>query len=101
MTKEIAGRSAQSGAAEGFGPAAKETRRAAERLRAGPLWIYRSDVEKLLPEPGTAEIPAGALVTVLDGRGMALGTALYSRASQICLRMVADEAGLTRAGYLE
>jgi 23S rRNA (cytosine1962-C5)-methyltransferase len=101
MAKVSAGRPPQLGAAEGFGPAAKVTRRAAERLRAGHLWVYRSDVEALLPAPGTAEIPAGALVTVLDWRGMALGTALYSSASQICLRMVADEAEVTRAGYLE
>src|SRR5271156_3936934 len=85
----------------GFGPAAKITRRAADRLRAGHLWVYRSDVEKLLPASGTTEIPAGALVTVLDGRGVALGTALFSSASQICLRMVSEEAGLTRAGYLD
>jgi len=85
----------------GLGPAAKITRRAADRLRAGHLWVYRSDVEKLLPASGTKEIPAGALVTVLEGRGLALGTALFSSASQICLRMVSEEAGLTRAGYLE
>jgi 23S rRNA (cytosine1962-C5)-methyltransferase len=63
--------------------------------------VYRSDVEKLLPASGTKEIPAGALVTVLDGRGVALGTALYSSASQICLRVVSEQAGLGRAGYLQ
>jgi 23S rRNA (cytosine1962-C5)-methyltransferase len=93
------------GLGAGSGPAAKITRRAADRLRAGHLWVYRSDVEKLLPAGGATtgakEIPAGALVTVLDGRGAALGTALFSSASQICLRMVSEEAGLTRAGYLE
>ncbi|HWZ51117.1 MAG TPA: class I SAM-dependent rRNA methyltransferase [Granulicella sp.] len=101
MAKEVAGWPAQSGAAEGFGPAAKVTRRAAERLRAGHLWVYRSDVERLLPASGTAGIPAGALVTILDGRGMPLGTGLYSSASQICLRLVSDDPGVTRAGYLE
>jgi 23S rRNA (cytosine1962-C5)-methyltransferase len=89
----------------GSGLAAKITRRAADRLRAGHLWVYRSDVEKLLPvrgaTTGAKEIPAGALVTVLDGRGVALGTALFSNASQICLRMVSEQAGLERAGYLE
>src|ERR1700693_1588626 len=87
--------------AEGFGAAAKVTRRAADRLRAGHLWVYRSDVEKVIPAAGSKEIPAGALVTVLDGRGVALGTALFSSASQICLRLVSEEAGLARAGYLE
>jgi 23S rRNA (cytosine1962-C5)-methyltransferase len=85
----------------GLGPAAKITRRAADRLRAGHLWVYRSDVEKLLPASGTKEIPAGALVTVLEGRGAALGTALFSSASQICLRLVSEDAGLTRGGYLD
>jgi 23S rRNA (cytosine1962-C5)-methyltransferase len=88
-----------------FGAAAKITRRAADRLRAGHLWVYRSDVEKLLPASGATsearEIPPGALVTVLDGRGAPLGTALFSSASQICLRMVSEEAGLTRAAYLD
>ncbi len=89
----------------GSGAGAKITRRAADRLRAGHLWVYRSDVERLLPASAATseakEIPAGALVTVLDGRGGALGTALFSSASQICLRMVSGEPGLTRAGYLD
>jgi 23S rRNA (cytosine1962-C5)-methyltransferase len=42
----------------------------------------------------------GGLVTVVDGRGIPLGTALYSDASEICLRMVSREAGVGRAGYL-
>jgi 23S rRNA (cytosine1962-C5)-methyltransferase len=101
MTKGLEAGAAGVTAAEGFGPTAKITRRAADRLRAGHLWVYRSDVEKLLPASGTKEIPAGALVTVLDGRGVPLGTALFSSASQICLRLVSEQAGLTRAGYLE
>jgi 23S rRNA (cytosine1962-C5)-methyltransferase len=99
--EERAPRASSVEAAEGFGAAAKVTRRAADRLRAGHLWVYRSDVEKLIPAAGTREIPAGALVTVLDGRGVALGTALFSSASQICLRLVSEEAGLSRAAYLE
>jgi 23S rRNA (cytosine1962-C5)-methyltransferase len=109
MTKGLEERAAGGNAAQGLGPAAKITRRAADRLRAGHLWVYRSDVEKLLPArgittgatTGTKEIPAGALVTVLDGRSVPLGTALFSSASQICLRLVSEEAGLTRAGYLD
>ena len=37
------------GAAEDFGPAAVVARRAADRLRAGHLWVYGSDVEALIP----------------------------------------------------
>src|SRR5579862_9297114 len=84
-----------------FGPAAAVTRRAADRLRAGHLWVYRSDVESLVPALGTAEIAGGALVTVMDSRGIPLGTGLYSAASQIAVRMVAAEAAVTRGAYLE
>jgi 23S rRNA (cytosine1962-C5)-methyltransferase len=92
------------------------TRRAAERLRAGHLWVYRSDVERLAPAAGQrgestgvpetappdalANVPPGALVTVADGRGIPLGTALYSSASEIALRLVSRRARLTRAEYL-
>ena len=82
------------------GPAVAIARRAAERLRAGHLWVYRSDVESLVPELGAAEIAAGALVTVMDGRGIPLGSGIYSSASQIAVRMVSREAGLSREKYL-
>jgi 23S rRNA (cytosine1962-C5)-methyltransferase len=70
------------------------SRRAADRIRAGHLWVYRSDVE------GEIDTPADGLVTVVDGRKGALGTALYSSASQIAARMVSRTADLTRAQYL-
>jgi 23S rRNA (cytosine1962-C5)-methyltransferase len=63
--------------------------------------VYRSDAEALIPREGEAEIAAGALVTVVDGRGIPLGTGLYSAASQIAVRMVSGEAALTRQAYLE
>ncbi len=88
-------------AAEPFGPAASVTRRAADRLRAGHLWVYRSDVETLVPAMGSGEIAGGALVTVMDSRGIPLGTGLYSAASQIAVRMVSVEASLSRGVYLE
>jgi 23S rRNA (cytosine1962-C5)-methyltransferase len=47
------------------------------------------------------DIAAGALVTVTDSRGIPLGTALYSAASQIALRMVSSEAAVTRDAYLQ
>jgi len=56
--------------------------RAAERLRSGHVWVYRSDVLN------TGKAPAGAIVDVVDGRGRALGTALYSNSSVIALRVL-------------
>ena len=47
-----------------------------------------------------AAIAGGALVTVVDGRGIALGSALYSDASEIWLRMVSRKAGVRRIEYL-
>jgi 23S rRNA (cytosine1962-C5)-methyltransferase len=88
-------------AAQPHGPAAAITRRAADKLRAGHLWVYRSDVESLVPPLGATEIAVGALVTVMDSRGIPLGTGLYSAASQIAVRMVAAETALTREAYLE
>ena len=84
-----------------YGPAAAITRRAADRLRAGHLWVYRSDVESLTPAIDATEIPAGELVTVTDSRGIPLGTGLYSAASQIAVRMVSSQPALSRSAYLE
>ncbi len=63
------------------------SRRAAERLAAGHVWVYVSDV--LGVNPGDA--PAG-LMLVHDQANRLLGTALWSPASQIALRMLAPEA---------
>lgn len=86
--------------AQAHGPAASITRRVADRLRAGHLWVYRSDIESLIPPLGATEIVPGALVTVTDSRSIPLGTALYSAASQIALRLVSPEAALPRTAYL-
>jgi 23S rRNA (cytosine1962-C5)-methyltransferase len=72
------------------------TRRAADRLRSGHLWVYRTDLEAqqvAAPEPGS-------LVTLTDSRNIALGTALYSSASQIAARLVSRTPELSRAQYL-
>jgi 23S rRNA (cytosine1962-C5)-methyltransferase len=70
------------------------SRRAADRLRAGHVWVYRSDIEHLPEaEPG--------LIAVADHRGFPLGTALLSPSSQITLRMVSSEPVLSQAGWLE
>lgn len=101
MLKRVDDRGPRIVAAQAHGPAAGITRRAADKVRAGHLWVYRSDVETLVPPVGASEIAAGALVTVADNRGIPLGTALYSAASQIALRMVSAEPALTRKAYLE
>jgi 23S rRNA (cytosine1962-C5)-methyltransferase len=82
------------------GPAARITRRAADRLRQGHLWVYRTDIEQLHPAPDAASIEPGSLITVLDGRDAPLGSALFSSASQITLRLVSPSPGLTRPNYL-
>ena len=58
------------------------TRRGAERVRAGHLWVYRSDVR----EAGGAE--GGEVVRVRDERGRHVGQALYSARSEIALRLL-------------
>lgn len=70
----------------GFG--ARVSRRAADRLRAGHVWVYASDVESV--ELGGGE--TAALLPVADNRGLLLGTALYSPVSQIALRLVSRES---------
>jgi 23S rRNA (cytosine1962-C5)-methyltransferase len=59
--------------------------RGAARLRAGHVWVYRSD----LANQGDAA--PGALVCAHDERGRKLGSALYSSASQIAIRMISAE----------
>jgi len=50
------------------------------------VWVYRSDIV------AAEGIAAGALVGVADEREKFLGTALYSSASQIAIRMISREA---------
>jgi 23S rRNA (cytosine1962-C5)-methyltransferase len=66
-------------------PQVRITDRAAARLREGHVWVYASDVTD---EAGAA---AGALVHVLGPRDRLLGSALYSSASQIKLRLLSRE----------
>src|SRR5580692_1454852 len=101
MVRNVEERGPRVVAAQPFGPAAAVTRRAADRLRAGHLWVYRSDVESLVPATGATEIAGGSLVTAMDSRGIPLGTGLYSAASQIAVRMVSAETAVTRDVYLE
>jgi len=64
----------------------KVSRRGANRLKEGHVWVYRSDI---VAANGVAP---GALVGVVDEREKPLGTALYSSASQIAIRMVSRDA---------
>jgi 23S rRNA (cytosine1962-C5)-methyltransferase len=57
-------------------------RKAARRVASGHPWIFESDVV----DTGGAE--PGAAVTVIDLAGRALGTAHFSAASQIALRLL-------------
>jgi 23S rRNA (cytosine1962-C5)-methyltransferase len=66
-------------------PTVEITRRGAERLHKGHLWIYRSDVAKA---PGAK---AGDVVAVVDGRRRFLAKAFWSERSQIALRVVTRE----------
>src|SRR5215469_6435919 len=65
------------------------SRRGADRIRAGHVWVYRSDVTE------AEQVPPGALVTVQEAGGRAgpphprtLGSAFYSSASEIAIRMI-------------
>lgn len=63
------------------------SRRGADRIRAGHVWVYRSDVVE------ADSAGSGALVRVQEARGRerppyVLGSALYSSASEIALRMI-------------
>lgn len=59
--------------------------RGASRLKAGHVWVYRSDVVS------ADGVPPGALVSVVDHRGQPLGGALYSSSSQIAIRLLSHE----------
>lgn len=70
-----------------WGPAVSISRRGADRIRAGHVWVYRSDVAE------ANDLAPGALVRVREigarppHMGI-LGTAFYSTASEIAVRMI-------------
>lgn len=66
-------------------PTVKVSRRGVERLKSGHVWVYRSDVVS------AEDVPPGALVAIADDRGKPIGSALYSSASQIAVRMLSRE----------
>jgi 23S rRNA (cytosine1962-C5)-methyltransferase len=63
-------------------PVVRISRRGADRLAQGHAWVYRSDVLS------ADNVPPGSLVAIVDHRGKKLGTALYSSASQIAIRLL-------------
>jgi len=63
----------------------KVSQRGAQRLKAGHVWVYRSDVVS------ADGIAPGSLVDVVDERGRFLGTAFYSSASQIAIRWLSRD----------
>jgi len=69
--------------------------RGAERIRAGHMWVYRSDVR-------SAEAGPGAVVRVTDERKKFLGQAFYSDKSQIAVRMFTrQDTAIDRAFWAE
>src|SRR6202044_542398 len=65
-------------------PSVVITSRGSERLRAGHLWVYRSDVR-------SASAEAGSIVRLTDERGRYQGRAFYSDRSQIAVRLLTRE----------
>ncbi len=63
------------------------TKKGADRWVHGHPWIYASDLLDNADSPG--------LVTVLDQRGKALGTALYSPRSEIRLRLLEPDPNVS------
>jgi 23S rRNA (cytosine1962-C5)-methyltransferase len=61
-------------------PTVSITQRGEERVRAGHLWVYRSDVVDAKASPGDTVVVTGA-------RGRRIGQALFSDRSQITLRL--------------
>jgi 23S rRNA (cytosine1962-C5)-methyltransferase len=57
-------------------------KRGADRVRAGHLWIYRSDVTQ------SQDVAGGSIVSVRDSQGNFIGQALFSDRSEITLRLL-------------
>jgi len=59
------------------------SRRGAERIARGHLWVYRADVER-----APASLESGDTVALVDGRGRFLAKAFWSTRSKIAIRVV-------------
>lgn len=76
-------------------PAVRVNRKGADRFASGHPWIFSSDVT----DRGSAA--AGDAVRVLDPRGRFLGVAHYSSSSEICLRLLSQEAEPIDAAFFK
>jgi 23S rRNA (cytosine1962-C5)-methyltransferase len=70
--------------------------RGAARLRSGHLWVYRSDLIASVDitcghSTLVSVVPRGTLVHVRDQHERNLGSALYSSASQIAIRLLTSQ----------
>ena len=68
-------------------PRAVISARGVERVRAGHLWVYRSDVTE------RPSAPSGAAVRVLDRRGRFVAWAHFGAESEISLRVLSTSEG--------
>jgi 23S rRNA (cytosine1962-C5)-methyltransferase len=75
-------------------PKVKITRRGAERLEGGHLWIYRADVAEAPPT-----LEAGDVVALVDGRGRFRAKAFWSARSKIALRVVTRDEEPVDEGF--
>ena len=65
-------------------PEVRITRRAAEHLRAGNVWVYRTEIESAA---STASLAPGTLVAVRAGTGPVLGLGTWSSSSTLAIRL--------------
>jgi len=70
------------------------SRRGADRIRRGHLWVYQSDLLK-------TDAPPGAIVSILDERGPVIGKAFFSSKSQIALRLLARGNAVINEQFLK
>ncbi len=75
-------------------PVIRVSRKGADRIAAGHLWIFAGD----LISPGAAE--AGDVVRVVDAKGRSLGVAHYSSASQIALRLLSPRVEAVDSDFI-
>jgi len=76
-------------------PAVRVSRKGADRVTSGHVWIFASDVI----DSGGAN--AGDCVRVVDLKGRQLGTAHYSAASQIALRLLSRHSEEVGRAFLQ
>ncbi len=76
-------------------PTVRVTRKGADRLHSGHLWVFSSDVLD------RGDAAAGDAVRVVDYKGRVLGVAHYSSTSQISLRLLTRRIEPIDANFLQ